>query len=145
MPLTVPSAKPISCSTTLAGVRIPTAHQVSPILEDSATMEVSYLMDNSEGKIAFGGEQSRVDLMNLHEEMFARYFITSRKRDRYLTLLQTAKGRSKLVFALNHFSDLDMRYALRVSTGQQHVNAILSTLKKKGAPNLCYVLSSNSG
>jgi hypothetical protein len=81
--------------------------------------------------------------MNLHEEMFARNFIIPAKRERYLSLLEYAKGRSKLVFGLNHCGDIDMRYATPVPVGQQYVDAILSTLKQKGAPDWCHVMSSN--
>jgi hypothetical protein len=81
--------------------------------------------------------------MNQHEEQFARSFIVPAKRDRYLSLLESPKGRLKLAHGLNHCSDLDMRYAKLVPVGQQNVAAIEKLLKQKGAPDLCHVMSSN--
>jgi hypothetical protein len=81
--------------------------------------------------------------MNQHEEAFALSFIVSQKRDRYLSLLESPKGRLKLAHGLNHCGDLDMRYAKLVPAGQQSVEAIEKMLKQKGAPPLCHVMSSN--
>jgi hypothetical protein len=81
--------------------------------------------------------------MNQHEEAFARSFIVSQKRDRYLSLLGSPKGRSKLALGLNHCGDLDMRKARLVPAGRQSVEAIEQMLKQKGAPALCHVMSSN--
>jgi hypothetical protein len=81
--------------------------------------------------------------MNPHEEQFARSFITPAKRDRYLSLLESSKGRLKLAHGLNHCGDLDMRYAKLVPVGQQNVDAIEKLLRKKGAPALCHAMSSN--
>jgi hypothetical protein len=82
--------------------------------------------------------------MNIHEEQFAANFIMPVKQERYLSLLKSAKGRSKLRFGLNYCSDLDMRYAKLVSADQQCADALFKILKQKGAPDLCYVMSSNS-
>lgn len=81
--------------------------------------------------------------MNVHEEMFARNFITPKKRERYLSLLGTAKGRAKLAHALNHCGDIDMRSAKLVPVGQQYVESIEKILRQKGAPETCHVMSSN--
>jgi len=82
--------------------------------------------------------------MNIHEELFATNFIVPAKRERYLELLKSAKGRSKLRFGLNHCGDIDMRYARLVPASEQYAEAILKILKQKGAPDLCHVMSSNS-
>jgi hypothetical protein len=82
--------------------------------------------------------------MNIHEEMFARNFIIPKKRDRYLSLLDTSKGRSKLAHGLNHCGDIDLRYAKLVPVDQQYTDAIEKMLRQKGAPDLCHVMSSNS-
>ena len=81
--------------------------------------------------------------MDYHEEMFARNFIKTDKKERYLALLQSAKGRSKLAFGLNHCSDIDMRYASLVPTEYQSEAGIYELLKKKGASDKCHVMSSN--
>ena len=84
-----------------------------------------------------------VAALNPHEEQFAWAFIVPAKRERYLSLLQSAKGRSKLAHGLNHCGDLDMRYAKLVPVSQQHVGDIERILKQKGAPAVCHVMSSN--
>ena len=78
-----------------------------------------------------------------HESSFVRQFIIPAKRDRYLSLLQSRKGRRKLLEALNHPKDLDMRRASLVPTNAQTVNQIEALLKSKGASDRCYVISSN--
>lgn len=82
-------------------------------------------------------------MMNLHEEQFARSFIVPAKRDRYLSLLESSKGRSKLAHGLDHYGDLDTRYAKLIPVSQQNTDAIEKLLKQKGAPALCHVMSSN--
>ena len=81
--------------------------------------------------------------MNIHEEYFARAFIVPKKQDRYLSLLGTVKGRSKLAHGLNHCQDLDMKYATLIPLAQQHIEPIEKILKQKGAPDVCYVMSSS--
>jgi hypothetical protein len=43
--------------------------------------------------------------MNPHEEQFARAFIVREKRERYLTLLESERGRAKLLNGFNHCRD----------------------------------------
>lgn len=78
-----------------------------------------------------------------HEEEFFRYFIIPAKRDRYLSLLQSRKGRRKVTEGLNHPKDLDMKYATRLPSNAQTVTQIEVLLKAKGAPNDCFIISSN--
>jgi hypothetical protein len=82
-------------------------------------------------------------LINKHEEEFAKSFIVPAKRERYLTLLETAKGRSKLVSGFDHHSDLDMRFAKLIPKGQHSAKGIEKILREKGAPEVCHVMSSN--
>ena len=79
--------------------------------------------------------------MNPHEEHFARSFILPEKRARYLSLLESKRGRKKLLDGLNHCHDLDERYAQLIPAGQQNAQAIEKVLKRKGAPEQCYVMS----
>jgi len=81
--------------------------------------------------------------MNVHEEMFARSFIVPDKKERYLSLLGSRKGRKKIVDGLNHHTPLDRRYAHLLSSAQQNVPAIETILKQKGAPEVCYIMSSD--
>ena len=82
-------------------------------------------------------------LMNPHEEQFARSFIVPKKRDRYLTLLNSKRGRAKLLDGLNHCDDLDPRYATLIPPNQQFAPSIESRLRQRGAPETCYVISDN--
>jgi hypothetical protein len=81
--------------------------------------------------------------LNPHEEQFALSFIAPEKRPRYLSLLESKRGRKKLLDTLNHCHDLDSRFAESVPAGQQSTQAIERLLKSKGAPDVCYVMSSN--
>jgi hypothetical protein len=86
---------------------------------------------------------SKYKIMNVHEEMFARSFITPDKKDRYLSLLGSRKGRKKIVDGLNHHTHLDGRYAHLLPSSQQNLSTIEGLLKQKGAPEICYIMSSD--
>jgi len=79
--------------------------------------------------------------MNAHEEQFARAFIVPEKRERYLSLLQSRRGRRKLVDGFHHCRDLDNRFARLISSDQQSAQSIEEVLKKQGAPEICYVMA----
>ncbi len=81
--------------------------------------------------------------MNIHEEMFARHFVKPAKRERYLSLLESPKGRKKIIFGLDHCPDLDLRYATLLATQDQNLELIYDLLKRKGATDVCYVMSTN--
>ena len=81
--------------------------------------------------------------MNIHEEKFARTFIVPEKRARYLSLLESKRGRDKLLDGLNHCHDLDSRFAKLILANQQTAQSIERLLKSKGAPDVCHVMSSN--
>jgi hypothetical protein len=79
--------------------------------------------------------------MNAHEEQFARAFIVPEKRARYLSLLQSQRGRTKLLAGFHHCHDLDNRFARLISSDQQSARSIEEVLKKHGAPDVCYVMA----
>lgn len=79
--------------------------------------------------------------MNSHEEQFARSFIVPEKRARYLSLLESKRGRSKLTNGFNHCHDLDPRFAKPIPSNQQSAQSIETLLKRKGAPDTCHVMS----
>ena len=79
--------------------------------------------------------------MNPHEEQFVRSFIVRKKRDRYLTQLESKKGRPALLNGFNHCHDLDRRYVTLIPSNQQSATSIESLLRQKGAPGTCYVMS----
>lgn len=83
-------------------------------------------------------------LVDNHEADFINSFVDSNKRSRYLSLLESKKGRQKLVASLDHFAHLRMQYATLVPEDLQTPIDIAELLKKKGAPEFCHVMSANS-
>ena len=79
--------------------------------------------------------------MNPHEEQFAREFIAPEKRERYLSLLESERGRKKLVAGFHHCRDLDHRFARLIPSHHQSAESIEELLRSKGAPQKCYVMS----
>ncbi len=80
---------------------------------------------------------------NPHEELFARSFVYPAQRERYLTLLESKRGRRKLCDGLNHSPHLDGRVAKLIPGNQQSTESIEHLLKSKGAPDVCHVMSAN--
>jgi len=70
-------------------------------------------------------------------------FIVPEKRDRYLELLDSERGRKKLVWGFHRCKDLDMRFASLIPLNQQTAESIERILKSKGASDKCYVMSSD--
>ena len=81
--------------------------------------------------------------MNHHEEQFARNFIVVDKRERYLSLLESERGRKKLLAGFHHCRDLDSQFAKLIPSNQQSTASIEALLKSHGAPSVCYVMSDN--
>ena len=81
--------------------------------------------------------------MNPHEEFFALNFITLAKRERYRSMLSSEKSRKKLISGFYHLKDLEERSTVEVPPNLQTVDKIAALLKEKGAPETCYVISTN--
>jgi hypothetical protein len=81
--------------------------------------------------------------LNPHEEQFARAFVVPEKRARYLSLLESQRGRKKLLNGLNHCHDLDPRFAKLIPSSEQSEQSIENLLRQKGAPGRCHVMSDN--
>lgn len=79
-----------------------------------------------------------------HEAEFIKRFVVSQRRRRYLSLLESHKGRQKLLEALDHFDEFDPQYARLVPADSQTVDHIEALLKRKGALDSCHVTSSNA-
>jgi len=78
-----------------------------------------------------------------HEAEFIKQFVSPARRGRYLSLIESRRGRRKFLGALDHFDELDTRYARLLPTGVQTIVQIEAFLRKKGAPERCHVISSN--
>ena len=77
------------------------------------------------------------------ERAFVNSFVTPKRKSRYLGLLESKKGRRKFLGILNHFRDLDDRFSAHVSDSFEITYEIAQILKKKNAPDKCYVISDN--
>src|SRR5882724_5043538 len=75
--------------------------------------------------------------MHTHEEKAIRAFIVSPRRSRYLLCLASAKRRGPFLDCLNHCRDLDERFATLVKSNTD----IAAELRRRGAPDACYVIS----
>ena len=76
-----------------------------------------------------------------HVTALVRAFIAPKRRDRYLGLLASVKGRAKLRRALAHCGDLDSRFAHELPSGTHTPEQISALLRERGAPAECVLLS----
>jgi hypothetical protein len=77
-----------------------------------------------------------------HEDGLAR-FLSPQTRARFRETLADERLRDKTLDRLDHFGDLDGRYATAVATNQQSADALGATLRAKGARTECHVVSSD--
>ena len=71
-------------------------------------------------------------------------FIAPERRERFLALLGSARGRAKLRAALAHFRDLDPACVRAVPASEHTPAAIGALLRAGGAPEGCYALSEDA-
>ncbi|MDO9026356.1 MAG: hypothetical protein Q7U87_00590 [bacterium] len=79
-----------------------------------------------------------------HEEPFVTAFIVKDKKQRYLELFKTTKGRIKVNKCLAHNPDIDNRYMFKVPNSEQTPDKIFKLLKSKNAPEYCHVISEDT-
>jgi hypothetical protein len=78
--------------------------------------------------------------MNPEKALFQAFAVPN-KRQRYINLLDSNGGREKIRLSLDHFKDLDPRFARRVNPGEQNLIDLLRILRGLGAPAACHVIS----
>ena len=78
------------------------------------------------------------------EKELLRTFAVKSKRDRYVVLLGTRKGREKVRLGLDHFGDLDLERCAKIPVRDQTPDRIAARLRALGAVRTCHVMSSNS-
>ena|SRR5689334_9611285 len=88
-------------------------------------------------------ETNQTDNALHHEMQFVRNFVIPAKRARYLSLLESRRGRIRFIKTLDHFGDLDMRRVASVPAYAQTPLQIEALLKGKGASGNCTIISSN--
>jgi hypothetical protein len=81
---------------------------------------------------------------NDHASATIAAFVAPERRDRYLGLLASARGRAKMRDALAHFRDLDARYARPVAPADQAPGRLAALLRSRGAPADCYLLAEDA-
>lgn len=96
------------------------------------------------GSLAYKGLVEQPMTGPEREKELLRTFAVASKRDRYVELLGTRKGRAKVRLSLDHFGDLELQRCAKVPAGHQTSAGITALLRTLGAPPTCYVLSSNS-
>jgi hypothetical protein len=79
-----------------------------------------------------------------HEVALVQAFIAPERRERYLGLLASARGREKLRRALAHFHDLDTRCTYELPAGVNTPAEIALLLRGKGAPAECTLLAEDA-
>ncbi len=77
------------------------------------------------------------------EESVVRAFVVLRKRERMLSLLANPKRRRQALNELYHFGDLDDRFVVPVEPRRQTPEGIAEALQSYGAPNKCWVISTD--
>ena len=78
------------------------------------------------------------------EAAFIRAFIVPTKQERFIELLGKPKRRRDILGTLYHFGDLDPRFISKIPAAQHTAEGIAALLRSKGAPDLCYAISTDS-
>jgi len=78
------------------------------------------------------------------EEAFIRSFVVKQRRDRLIEFLANRKQRRKATATLAHFRDLDPRFVVRLSSGEQNPESIARALRQRGAADTCHVISESA-
>jgi hypothetical protein len=79
-----------------------------------------------------------------HEEHLIRAFFPPTKRERYLEMIANPKKRRKFLRELAHFKSLDPSFCVALPKGVHAPEEIAAFLKRKGAPETCWVTSEDS-
>ena len=79
-----------------------------------------------------------------HSSALVRAFIAPERRERYLGLLASPRGREKLRRALAHLRDLDPRCTHELPKGVHTPAEIEVLLRSKGAPPECVLLAEDA-
>ncbi len=83
-------------------------------------------------------------MINKHEEELVRAFIKPHKKQRYISLFSSKKGREKILKNLAHFKDFNFKLLQKLEASQQNVSYITSRLNKLTNKDVCYIISENA-
>jgi len=76
-----------------------------------------------------------------HERGIVEAFIRPELRERYATLLAHPKRRASITARLASIKDIEPRCLIPIAPAEQTTSAVLASLRKRGAPATCYVIS----
>jgi superfamily II DNA or RNA helicase len=76
-----------------------------------------------------------------HEREFVKAFVPRERRERWLELLANPKQRQKITLQLAHNAVFRSDRIVAIEPRQQHAKPLSELLTRKGAPELCYVIS----
>jgi hypothetical protein len=77
------------------------------------------------------------------EAALIRAFIVPAKQERLVELLGRPRRRQDVLRTLYHFADLDPRFISRIPAAEDSAEGIEVLLRSKGAPDLCYAISTD--
>jgi hypothetical protein len=77
------------------------------------------------------------------EKSLIETFVTKSRRQRYLNLINSERGRNKFRKYIAHFDDFDERYVVAMNSTHNVVD-LHQQLKTRNAPEVCYIISENS-
>lgn len=77
------------------------------------------------------------------ESNLIQTFVVRDKRDRYRGFV-VGRRRKEFLRQLHHFADFDVRWITPLPRGIQTSEALISELRRRGAPLECYVASDNA-
>jgi hypothetical protein len=75
------------------------------------------------------------------EQQLIRAFFVPSKRDRYIEMIASTRGRQKFLRELSHFKSLDPRYCIGLPNAVRTPEEIATFLHQEGAPPTCWVTS----
>jgi hypothetical protein len=80
---------------------------------------------------------------SLHEKKLFENFIVPSKRKKMIEFISMPAKRRKILSKLSHFDDLDKRYSFKIPNDRQTFKQIFDLLKANGAPDYCYIISTD--
>jgi hypothetical protein len=81
--------------------------------------------------------------MNPKELEFAASFVAPEKKERWRELLDSKRGRAKLLQSLPHNPDFDQRFSKPVAA-LSSADALADLLRSKGSPDLVHIISESA-
>lgn len=81
--------------------------------------------------------------MKIVEELLIENFVKKERKQRYLKLLSTERGRKKLRQAIPHFEDLNPAYIYPVNNIRTSAD-LIAILNERSAPSKSYIISEHS-